>query len=83
MIVAVTGASGFIGRKLLDRLVERGDAVRALTRHPASHASSPAVEWHRCDLANASAAELARILDGVEVLYHCAGQLTDARAMRA
>jgi nucleoside-diphosphate-sugar epimerase len=83
VIVAVTGATGFIGRRLVDRLVERGDRVQVLTRGPASHAGPSAIELHRCDLATVSAGELARILDGVEVLYHCAGQLTDARAMRA
>lgn len=83
MIVAVTGATGFIGRRLVDRLVERGDRVRVLTRGPLSQPSPSTVEWHRCDLVTASAADLAPILEGVEVLYHCAGQLTNARAMRA
>ena len=42
MIVAVTGGTGFIGKKLVERLVERGDTVRLLTRKPAgSGLSSP------------------------------------------
>ena len=32
--VLVTGASGFVGRRLVPRLVERGFAVRAMTRNP-------------------------------------------------
>jgi uncharacterized protein YbjT (DUF2867 family) len=32
--VLVTGASGFIGSHLVPALIEQGDAVRAMTRHP-------------------------------------------------
>jgi len=32
--VALTGASGFVGRHVLDRLLQRGHAVRALVRQP-------------------------------------------------
>lgn len=83
MIVAVTGGTGFIGKRLVERLLERGDTVRMLTRSPALSEKSPLLEVHRCDLVTASAGELAAILDGVEVFYHCAGQLTNTQAMRA
>ena len=32
--VLVTGATGFIGRRLVPELVERGMTVRAMTRRP-------------------------------------------------
>ena len=83
MIVAVTGGTGFIGRKLVARLVARGDTVRLLTRVTAASENSSLVEIHGCDLVTVGANRLAAMLDGVDVLYHCAGQLTDARAMRA
>ena len=35
--VLVTGATGFIGRRLVPALVEKGHPVRAMTRHPASY----------------------------------------------
>lgn len=35
--VLVTGATGFIGRRLVPALVEDGHAVRAMTRHPDSY----------------------------------------------
>ncbi|MBK9161532.1 MAG: NAD-dependent epimerase/dehydratase family protein [Nitrosomonadales bacterium] len=82
MIVAVTGGTGFIGRKLVARLIERGDTVRLLTRtpDPGEHSS---IEVHQCDLLTAEVSELSSILEGVEVLYHCAGQINDLSAMRA
>lgn len=83
MIVAITGGTGFIGKKLVERLVERGDTVRLLTRSPADSGLPSLVQVHQCDLLSAGEDELSALLDGVEVLYHCAGQLTDASAMRA
>lgn len=82
MIVAVTGGTGFIGGKLVARLVERGDAVRLLTRTPDPGVHS-SIEVHQCDLLTAEESELSSILEGVEVLYHCAGQINDLSAMRA
>ena len=83
MIVAVTGGTGFIGKKLVARLMERGDTVRLLTRHPAACETSALLEVHECDLLTMGVNELASILQGVDVLYHCAGQLKDEQAMRS
>lgn len=83
MIVAVTGGTGFIGSKLVERLVARGDTVRLLTRGTAAPEKSSLVEMHGCDLVTVDANRLSAMLDGVDVLYHCAGQLTNAQAMRA
>ncbi|WP_345454238.1 NAD(P)H-binding protein [Nocardioides marinquilinus] len=35
--VLVTGATGFVGRRLVTTLAERGDTVRAMTRRPADY----------------------------------------------
>jgi nucleoside-diphosphate-sugar epimerase len=81
VIVAVTGGTGFIGKKLVSRLTQQGDSVRLLTRSlPASQLSS--VEIRRCDLLTAKISDLAELLEGVDVLYHCAGQLTNAQTMQ-
>ncbi|GAB6984584.1 NAD(P)H-binding protein [Nocardioides pyridinolyticus] len=37
MTVLVTGATGFVGRRLVPALLEQGHAVRAMTRHPESY----------------------------------------------
>ena len=83
MIVAITGGTGFIGKKLVARLVERGDTVRLLTRSPAVSGISSLVKVHECDLLSVGVNDLLAMLDGVDVLYHCAGQLTNAPAMKA
>ena len=83
MIVAITGGTGFIGKKLVARLVERGDTVRLLTRSAAGSGLSSPVKIYQCDLLSAGVNELSAMLDGVDVLCHCAGQLTNARAMQA
>ena len=83
MIVAVTGGTGFIGEKIVERLVERGDTVRLLTRSTAVSGQSSLVKIHECDLVTVGINDLSSMLDGVDVLYHCAGQLTNAQAMKA
>jgi nucleoside-diphosphate-sugar epimerase len=66
-IVLVTGASGFIGNHLVRKLVQRGEAVRAVARRPVE---LPGSETVRCDLADAIPPGL---LDGVSRVIHLAG----------
>jgi nucleoside-diphosphate-sugar epimerase len=82
MLVAVTGGTGFIGKKLVSCLVERGDTVRLLIRSPVQ-SRKPFLEIHKCDLLTAGINDLSAMLEGVDVLYHCAGQLTNPPAMSA
>lgn len=84
MIIAITGGTGFIGRKLVKRLVACGNTVRLLTRSKIAISGefSP-LEIHQCDLISAGFNELSVMLDGVNVLYHCAGQLKNTCAMGA
>ncbi|HTN94774.1 MAG TPA: NAD-dependent epimerase/dehydratase family protein [Gallionella sp.] len=83
MIVAVTGGTGFIGERLVARLLARGDTVRVLTRSPESFAHHPQLQPMRYDLMTAQTGELAGMLEGAEALFHCAAQLDDERLMRA
>lgn len=83
MIAAVTGGTGFIGKRLAAYLVGRGDTVRLLSRNPEPFEKSSLIEIVKCDLTATKVSELSAILDGVDVLYHCAGQLKDQHAMRA
>lgn len=84
MIVAVTGGTGFIGRKLVARLAAQGVKVRLLTRNISSSPDTPPLlDVRQCDLLTAEIGELSAMLDGVDVLYHCAGQLNDFSIMKA
>jgi nucleoside-diphosphate-sugar epimerase len=70
MIAAVTGGTGFVGRALVARL--RRDAavreVRVLSRRGGFDLTRPLPP---------------QALDGVDVLFHCAGETRDEAAMRA
>lgn len=72
--VLVTGASGFVGRHLLERLASRGHDVRAACRggRPDDVPPRPEVTWLAADLRDAEAVEgLCRDCD---VVAHLAGQ---------
>lgn len=79
-IVAITGASGFIGRRLVAEHVRRGDRIRVLTRR--ADVDFPAgVETCIGDLAGET---LPPGFPGeADVLYHCAAELSDPTRMRA
>ena len=83
MNIVITGGTGFIGKKLVASLVERGDTVRLLTRHSSTVTEKPSLKVIECNLVTIKANKLSAMLDGVDVLYHCAGQLTDPYGMRA
>src|SRR5690349_15031042 len=72
MRVLLTGANGFIGRRIAQRLTERGHGVVGLTRSTERLASDASAEWISGDLLNA--AESKRIVDGAsaDVLVHLA-----------
>ena len=62
----VAGATGFVGRPLVERLVAEGHAVRAMTRQPDRY-DGPG-EPVAGDVADAASLEHA--LDGIEVAYY-------------
>jgi polyketide synthase len=77
--VLVTGATGFIGRHLTERLVGDGKSVRVLCR-PQSIAKLPsklrdAVEIIPGDLRDKEAVQLA--LKDISKVFHCAGHVSD------
>jgi nucleoside-diphosphate-sugar epimerase len=77
----VTGASGFVGRPLVDRLVARGTPVVVLTRK--THASFGAgVRVHVGDLSTGQGVSPALFTD-VATVFHCAGEIKDESRMQA
>jgi len=81
MIVAITGGTGFIGSALAKRHLDRGDQVRVLSRDANGQGlHNAAYIWVDGDLV--SGRGLADLVDGADVLYHAAGQLTNQSQMR-
>ncbi len=76
MRVAITGATGFIGRRLLRHHVERGDSVRAFSRRADPGEWSRGVEWFAGDLSQPSGIPR-EFVQGLDTLYHCAAELRD------
>lgn len=68
-LVAVTGATGFVGQSLLGAAAERGLGLRALARRP--QAPRAGVEWISGDLADRAA--LRDLVQGAEAVIHVAG----------
>jgi nucleoside-diphosphate-sugar epimerase len=82
MVVLVTGASGFLGRRLAEMLCERGDSVRLLVRETSRLPTGglESCDVARCDLTDPDALRAA--MHDVEIVYHCAGLSSDWGAWR-
>ncbi|HEY0941472.1 MAG TPA: NAD(P)H-binding protein [Steroidobacter sp.] len=65
--ILVAGATGKVGRELVKLLLDRGQAVRALTRHPETARLPGGVEVVRGDLDDAEAIE--RALAGIDRMF--------------
>ncbi|MEM7721225.1 MAG: NAD-dependent epimerase/dehydratase family protein [Pseudomonadota bacterium] len=73
--VALTGATGFIGRQVMDALVRGGDTVAALTRQ--DRPAQTGVRWVVGDLADRDA--LTDLVDGADCVVHLAGATNAVR----
>lgn len=78
-VVALTGATGFVGSAILRQLVSAGWIVRALQRPRTGRTLPrlPGVEWIAGDLDDAAA--LAALMAGATSVVHCAGVVRGAR----
>lgn len=78
--IAITGATGFIGRLAAQRLAASGWQVRALVRSASlrKRPVAPDVEWVTGDMADADSLE--RLTAGAEAIIHCAGAVRGATA---
>lgn len=76
--VAVTGATGFIGRLLVDRLLASSCRVRILSRRPDKALNrwpGKQVTVIGSDLRLSSRPVLEELLEGAGILFHCAAEL--------
>ena len=84
MLVGVTGGRGLIGSELVNRHLGEGDTVRVLTRSPSQDGKvqHQNLYYFAGDL-TLSSPLLESFADGLDVLYHCAGELLDESEMPA
>lgn len=73
-VIAITGATGFIGRRLAAALVAEGYPVRALTRR--GDAAATGIDWVAGDLSKPEA--LRQLCVGAAIVIHCAGAVRGA-----
>jgi nucleoside-diphosphate-sugar epimerase len=76
-VACVTGASGLIGRRVVEQLRAEDVKVRALSRN--AHRDGPGIRWFQADLAGE--VDLEPFLDGADDVYNCAGELLDPARM--
>ncbi|MDO9181640.1 MAG: NAD-dependent epimerase/dehydratase family protein, partial [Bacteriovorax sp.] len=68
LTIAIAGASGFVGRKLIEHLLKTTNAhIVALSRFP-KKSDNPRVEWRGCDLF--SLLEIETALKNVDIAYY-------------
>jgi len=69
----VTGGTGFLGRRLVERLLAQGRAVIVLARRPAPDFAALGVHFISADLADAGAVKAA--CTGVATIFHTAAKV--------
>jgi dihydroflavonol-4-reductase len=72
--VALTGATGFLGGWLLDRLLDRGHSVTALVRGDAPGVADRGVRWVQGELPDPVAVRA--LVAGAEAVIHLAGRVS-------
>lgn len=70
-IALVTGANGFLGRYIVEQLLERGSRVRAFCRSRDDHLEQLGAELHLGDIRDREA--VCAACGGIDVVYHAAG----------
>ncbi len=77
--ILVTGATGFLGSSLLERLVRGGHSVRATFHHRHVSVTREPVDWVRADLTRPE--DCARVTRGIDVVFHFAANTSGAAVM--
>jgi UDP-glucose 4-epimerase len=78
--VLITGASGFIGNVLCERLAQRGAEIHAVSRFPQREALNK-IRWWQGDLSRQSDAEMICLSASPDFIFHLAGHPVAKRGL--
>lgn len=76
--IAITGATGFIGRRICSELLQAGYRVRALVRTPRKARELLPVRIELVESSLADAGRLEALVEGADAVVHCAGAVRGA-----
>lgn len=79
MQVSITGATGFIGRRLVRYYADQGATVHVLSRQDIQSSNGSKTFQH--DLAACDSDDLIPFVDASDIVYHCAAELHDLERM--
>lgn len=78
MIISITGASGFIGKKLVTKCLAAGHEVRVLSRKTSFNLKG--VSFFKADLLNKDI-QFKNFIQDVDVVINCAGEINNKSTM--
>ena len=79
--IGITGASGIIGSKLCQNLIENGYIIHVLTRNPQNFKKNPNIKTHKIDLLNPDKEKVSNFTKRIKFLFHLASELNDESKM--
>ena len=79
--IGITGASGIIGSKLCQNLLESGYILHVLTRNPDNFKKNPNIKTYKIDLLNPDKKKVSDFTKKIEFLFHLASELNDESKM--
>ena len=79
--IGITGASGIIGSKLCQNLLENGYIIHVLTRNPENFKKNPNIKTHKIDLLNPDKEKVSNFTKRIKFLFHLASELNDESKM--
>lgn len=79
--VGITGASGYIGRRLMNHFIQQGHFVNVISRSSGKFIVHKQLEIFETNLSNPDPEVIKAFVEKVDVVYHLAAELTDHSKM--